>query len=213
MFTADELLDAVNAAFVETGRGFASWPDPHGDRSPLDEEYSRLTDPAKWRILGARVDAWVTALVDTHLARLERQTAIRWRTPPGPVVSRTDRLVPNARDALQVVVGRSRIGDIDDAGVTLGVGDPAVCVAWFPHCGCDACDSGSRHELDELDVLMLSIVSGAYRRLSAGDRVVTVMHDGRWSASGLLDEQSAGGVLADPSGWDEIAGRSWLRPH
>ena len=85
--------------------------------------------------------------------------------------------------------------------MTLGVGDPAVCVAWFPHCGCDACDSGSRHELDELDAHMLSIVSGAYRRLSAGDRVVTVMHDGRWSASGLLDEQSVSGVLADPSGW------------
>ena len=35
--------------------------------------------------------------------------------------------------------------------LTLGVGDPAVCIGWLPDCGCDACDSGSPNELEQLD--------------------------------------------------------------
>ncbi len=206
-----ELLAAVDAAFEATGRGMASWADPHPDRSPLAEEYSRLTDPSKWRIIGARADAWVVALVDARLAKVERSTEIRWRTLPGTVVSRTDRVVPRAAGALPLVVARSRLGAVGDAGVTLGVGDPAVCVTWLPQCGCDACDSGSQDVLDELDVNMLGIVSGAFRRLSSGDREITVIGDRRWSASGL-SHHDVNRVLADATGWDEVAGASWLHP-
>ena len=67
-----ELLAAVDVAFAVTGRGLTPWPDPHPDRSPLDEEYSRLLDPAKWRIIGARAEAWLVALVDSALAVVER---------------------------------------------------------------------------------------------------------------------------------------------
>jgi len=44
--TEQELLDAVDEAFAVTGRGLAPWPDPHPDRRPRAEEYSRLSDPA-----------------------------------------------------------------------------------------------------------------------------------------------------------------------
>ncbi|MCY3863114.1 MAG: DUF6226 family protein [bacterium] len=47
-----------------------------------------------------------------------------------------------------------------DAGVSLGVGDPAVLVLAAPDCGCDACDSGSQDALDEY---MLSVVTGSER--------------------------------------------------
>jgi len=50
-----------------------------------------------------------------------------------------------------------------DAGVSLGVGDPAVLVLAAPDCGCDACDSGSQDALDELDEYMLSVVTGSER--------------------------------------------------
>lgn len=206
-----ELLAAVDAAFEITRRGLAQWPDPHPDRSPLDVEYSRLTDPGRWRIIGARVDAWFVALVAAGLAAVERDASIRWRVNPRTVISRTDRIAPVAAGALPFIVGRSQIGDIEDAGVTLGVGDPAVCVTWFPDCGCDACDSGSQDELDHLDSHVHSIVSGAFRRLSAGDREITVIGEGRWSASGEFGRHEVGAIIADSTGWDEVAGTSWLR--
>jgi hypothetical protein len=162
------LLAAVDVAFAVTGRGPTPWPDPHPDRSPLDEEYSRLLDPAKWRIIGARAEAWLVALVSTALAVVQRDAAVGWRVEPGMDISRTDRVAPRADGALPLIAARSRLGDVDDAGVTLGAGDPATCVAWFPQCGCDACDNGSQYELDDLDRHILSIVTGTFRRLTKG---------------------------------------------
>lgn len=208
--TEAELLAAVDAAFEVTGRGLVPWPAPHPDRSPLDEEYSRVTDPSKWRIIGARADAWMVALADAGLGVGERSAAVRWQVPPGTVISRTDRLVPYAAGALPLVIARSRIEDIDDAGVTLGAGDPAVCVTWVPACGCDACDDGAQHELDQLDAAILAVVRGVFRRLWKGDREITVFGDGSWNATGL-GHRRALAVLAEPSGWDEVSGTSWLR--
>ena len=113
-----ELLAAVDAAFAVTARGLIPWPDPHPDRPPLDEEYSRVLDAAKWRIIGARAEAWLAALVDAALAVIERDASVRWRAEPGPDISRTDRVVGLAEGALPLIVARSRIGDVDDAGVT-----------------------------------------------------------------------------------------------
>lgn len=152
MVTKHELLAAVDAAFDITGRGHSSWPDPHPRMArPDEDEYSRLTSPSRWRIIGARVDAWFAAIVESGIADLERDVLVQWRDAAGPVISRTDRVVPRSRGALTLVVARSRLGDIDDAGVVLGAGDPAVCMAALPHCGCDACDSGSHSELETLD--------------------------------------------------------------
>ena len=163
--TDQELLDAVDEAFAVTGHGLAPWPDPHPDRMPRDEEYSRLSDPAKWRIVGARADAWLIALPAAGLAEVERNAAIRWEAPPGAVVSRADRLVPHVADGLPLIAARSHLGPVDDGGVTLGVGDPAVPIGWIPDCGCDACDSGSQDVLDELDDAIVGVVSGVFRRL------------------------------------------------
>jgi Family of unknown function (DUF6226) len=206
----DELLTAVDTAFAVTGRGLVPWPDPHPDRTPRDEEYSRLLDPAKWRIVGARAEAWIAAVIDTGLAVVERGAAIRWRDQPGTVISRADHVGPFAAGALGVVVARSRLGEVDDAGVTLGVGDPAVCVDWFPSCGCDACDSGSQDELDRLDESLLAVVAGTFRRLSRADRTITVIGEHRWQATGRFGRREVAAVLADPTGWDELTGVSWL---
>jgi hypothetical protein len=220
MIEVGELQAAVEAAFLRTSRGSDPWPDPYPepDRSSVPAEaYSRLTNPAKWRILGARRDAWLIALVDAGLAVVERDAAVTWKTQPGPVISHAERAVPVVSGALQLVVAHSQIGDVDDAGVVLGVGDPAECVNWFPDCGCDACDSGSHNELDHLDTHLLGIVTGAFRRLAHGDRIVTVIGDGGWSASGFgATDRRIGSqveaVLANPDGWSELSGRSWLDP-
>lgn len=209
----EELEGAVEAAFVRTSRGSTPWPDPHSDRSLMpDEAYSRLTDPAKWRILGARTDAWLIALVRAGLAIVEPDATVNWTAQRHPVISRAERVIPVAAGALELVVAHSQFGDVDDAGLVLGVGDPAECVNWFPDCGCDACDSGSQNELDHLDTDLLGIVTGSFRRLTDGERVITVIGDGGWSASGFSRRtgRRVEAVLADPHGWNELTGRSWL---
>jgi hypothetical protein len=130
--------------------------------------------------------------------------------PPGTVVSRTDRVVPYVSGGLPLVVARSQLGAVDDAGVTLGVGDPAVCVTWIPDCGCDACDSGSQDVLDELDEYVLGVVSGAFRRLWSGDREITVISSERRCASGMSGRRETDAILADPGGWHEMSGTPWI---
>jgi Family of unknown function (DUF6226) len=207
-----ELRAAVDAAFAISGGGLRSWPDPHPDRSPFEDEYSRLLDPAKWRIVGARADAWRIALVDADLAVVERNAVVSWQEKPRTVISRTDRVIPVASRALPLTVARSRLGDVDDAGVTLGLGDPAVCIGWFPECGCDACDSGSQGELDHFDEHMVVIVSGTFRRLTDDDRTITVFGEHEWQASGSFDRGEVEAIIADPRGWEELAGGPWLQP-
>ena len=210
-----DLLAAVDDTFRQTSAGLSPWPDPHPDRAPPVDAYSRLTDPARWRILGARTDAWLSTLAGAGLAVVDAGADVTWRVVQQPLITRVERVFPSAGGALDLVVGHSRLGDVDDAGVVLGLGDPAETVTWFPHCGCDACDSGSQRELDDLDTHVLSIVTGAFRRLWNGDRRITVLGAGRWEASnfGLSSRnsfQEVQAVLADPGGWDEISGRPWL---
>jgi hypothetical protein len=118
----------------------------------------------------------VVALRAAGLAEVERAgadplggTAAPWCPPI--------RLVPHLVGGLPLIVARSQLGAVDDAGVTVGVGDPAVVITWIPDCGCDACDSGSQDVLDELDEAIVGVVSGAFRRLASGDRVITVSGD------------------------------------
>lgn len=211
-----ELEAAVDSAFERTSRGLARWPDPHPNHSSKPEEtYSRYTNPARWRILAARTEAWLIALVDAGLATVERNATVTWRTQPGPRTTRAERAIPVAVGALELVVAHSQIRD-DDTQVVLGVGNPAECIERFPDCGCDACDSGSQNELDHLDNHLRGIVTGSFRRLRDGERIITVIGDG-WSASDFRPMarrtwEEVEDVLAHPEGWDELTGPSWLNP-
>lgn len=210
MITEDELRRAVDAAFVETSRGLAVWLDPHDGGERLDEEYSRVTNPAKWRIVGARADAWANASVRLGIAVVDHDVAPRWALEPSTVVTSSYRLVPLAEGALPLVVGRSRIGDVDDAGLTLGVGDPAVRYRWLPDCGCDACDWGSAGELDQVDEYVSAVILGSFRRLTRGADVIVVRRDGWWESEGLPPRSDVDRILRAPDGWNELSGTSWL---
>jgi hypothetical protein len=133
---------------------------------------------------------------------------VAWRQPVTFLLSHSVRVVPHAMGALPLVICRSGVRDVADAGVVLGAGDPAVCVSWFPHCGCDACDSGSADELDRLDEHIDAIVTGTFRRLSSRRREITVLHGHTWSATGVTGRQVER-ILADANGWDEVSGRPW----
>ena len=64
----ETLRRSMVEAFAVAGATTPSWPDPHPDgQSPLQEEYSRCLNPGKYRILGARLDAWVQTLTELGL--------------------------------------------------------------------------------------------------------------------------------------------------
>ncbi len=250
----DDLTAEVEAAFTRSSAGLERWDDPHPppERIVSDEEYSRLTNPAKWRIIGARADAWIDALVALGLATVERDADPDWVEAPATNVTRTDVVTPATQNGLPLVVCRSSIEDVPDAGVTLGVGDPVVRIAFIPDCGCDACDSGSQDVIDHLDSYIRPVVSGEFRHLHRGEQSITVLDDGRLQGSNIgmskgsrRPDEIAGGwfryqpssrpagpftaraprprvrsrdrmaeILADPTGWDERSGPSWLTgPH
>lgn len=222
------LITEVNTAFAETGSGYEPWPDPWPGRNPPDDAYSRLTTPEKWRILAARIEAWIAVLADHRAAAVERDiqraverpgdrrdvgTAVRWAAAHGPAITRIDRVVPRRSGALALIVAHTRLGDSPDTGVRLGVGDPAVEVGLFPDCGCDACDSGSQNELDHLDAHVLAVVSGRFRHLSRGGQTVSTLGHGTHSASGFTQRPNPAAVLANPKGWTEWSGDAWLALH
>jgi len=81
---------------------------------------------------------------------------------PPVVVTSCALLVPVAPGAPALALGRTRLADVDDVGVVVGAGRPSEVVAWFPHCGCDACDRGSQAELDDLDAHIASVVGRSW---------------------------------------------------
>ena len=151
---------------------------------PLEEEYSRVTNPLRWKILTARVEAWFAALDAAGLAEI-REASVDWREPPWVTVSSTFRAAPRAPGALSLAVAWNHFEETGWPGVVLGVADPAEVLAVIPDCPCDACDSGSQGALDELDEYVLGVVSGAYRKLWRGKRKITVYSKDHMSRSGF----------------------------
>jgi hypothetical protein len=204
----DELIEAVEVAFERLSFDLTRWPDPHPDRNPDDSEYERVTNAERYRIVGARAEAWAVAVAQLGLA--DSQGRVEWVEPPQTDFRRPVMIVPNAVGALPVVIARHRLGDCDDAGLTLGVGSPALPIMFLPDCGCDACDSGSQDLIDVVDEYFHAIVTGKFRRLSKGDRVITIVGDRRSCSN--INRRRTDAVLKHPENWDDITGTSWLTP-
>ena len=185
MGSVEELVVAVDAAFVETGRGLSGWPDPHPDRMPPKEEYSRVTNPQRWEILAARVDAWFKALTNAGLAEIEPEAEVVWLEPPRFPAAHTIRAMPRAPGAIPLVVATTGFQEVEWPAVAVAAGDPAAVLEVIPDCACDACDSGSQDALDVLDEYVLCVVTGAFRKLWRGKREITVYSDDHMSWSGF----------------------------
>lgn len=217
-----ELVTAVEREFARAAAGLRRWDDPHPppDRVVADDEYSRLTDPGRWRIVGARADAWVAALVGASVATASTGSTHRWTASSMPTPTREQVVLPVVARGLRLVVAHSSLGDVDDAGLVLGVVDErdrAAVITWFPDCGCDACDSGSQDEIDRLDEHVVAVVSGTFRLLdrthrSRQQRIMVLGPDG-WEARNLPGRHPralVASILDDPALWDEWSGPSWL---
>ena len=154
---------------AEVARRYAAldlpaWPAPHPDGAPpREEEYSRVTDPQRYRIAGARARVWAEVLAEAGAVVVPDPV----RGIPLDEAGRADLAVPVDR-ALRVAPPAGVDGaspwwlletdvpqDDDDGGVLpvirVAVGAPGQVHALLPDCGCDACDPGSDELLEAVD--------------------------------------------------------------
>jgi uncharacterized protein (UPF0548 family) len=213
-----DLLADVERAFAVTGADTPPWPDPHlgPDGEMLDvreEEYSRCLDPGKHRILAARAEAWAQVLTARGWAEREEVAdgdALPWLVDPYAQTHRTTVLRPHRLGAQTLLLvrtapdgetGSQDLAQSDAAlpGILVGLGDPPLPAETLPDCGCDACDSGSRDLLEQLDRIVLSIVDGSYE--------VEVSPRGRRERSSFGG--SAGSGADDPAVTAKITAGPW----
>lgn len=161
-----ELQAQVAASYDHLG--MPSWPDPHpGLASPRDEEYSRVTDPARYRIVHARARVWTDCLGDVPGVRVEA-------LPPAPLgndgppmwFDRGVRVTPARPGTLPLLLLERDVRlpghEATSAVLHVSIVEPAVALEALPDCGCDACDSGSADLLDAIDEAIGSVVAGPF---------------------------------------------------
>ena len=202
----DGLMVEVEAAFARTAAGLERWADPHPppDRVVADEEYSRLTNPSKWRIIGARADAWIDALVSEGLATVERDAdpAVQIVFIPDCGCDACDSGSQDVIDLLDSYVrpvvsgefhhlwrGRQSITVLEDGrrqSSNIGMSE------------------GSRRP-DE--------IAGGWFRYRPTSRPAGPL-TARAPRPRVRSRDRMAEILADPTGWDERSGPSWLTgPH
>lgn len=201
MVTLRDLQAQVAATYDRLGA--PAWPNPHPDGAPpRDEEYSRVTDPDRYRIVHLRARVWAETLGavpgvtveplapaplddDGRLGRFDRGVRIT-SSRPGTLP-----LLLLERDAPVLEPDAS---GRDAAGAPLpvlhiGVAEPTVGVEMLPDCGCDACDSGSDDLLRAIDETIGRVVGGPFVALRGPG----------WHATWSPDGGSSGGVGRGPN--------------
>ncbi len=167
------------------------WADPHPDRRPTAEEYSRCLDPGKYGILEARAEAWTQVLAALGLATThdvsphDRAWVGAMRDPSQWL--RVRQVDPARPEGLTLLLATTLV---DGAPYGLDVGlvgrnGMAAFLDTLPDCGCDACDSGSAGLLETMDNWVLTVARGGVVHARDATRSATRHWDGlRASGSG-----------------------------
>jgi hypothetical protein len=201
----------VDEAFARLRGGLDDWPNPHtGGASPVEDEYSRVTDPDRYRLLAARTDAWIEAVTAAGLGSAVRvdPASVRWTDEQHLPPSRTT-VLRGAPGTQPVVVGLFK----DDTFVRVGVGDPVETLGFQPDCGCDACDTGSADLLRSVDDMFVLALSGGVYVVREGSRSVAPTVDG-WRGSGSFGPDEPERWLAEAADGRRtdgvVSGDAWL---
>ena len=225
MVTVSELQAKVASRFDRLD--LPSWINPHPNMaSPREEEYSRVSDSERYRVVHSRARLWAAVLEDALGAHPHALTSGSV-APDGYSGSfdRGVRLTPGQPGALPLLLlerdAPTHSGDATLPVLDVGVGDPGVVFSSLPDCGCDACDSGSSDLLEAVDSTIGHVVGGPF----------VVLRGKRWCAQwhpegGTASNEGRGPDfkkvmdlcrrLADretvrlPRHTEALVGRSWL---
>ncbi|MDY6054530.1 DUF6226 family protein [Micrococcus sp.] len=166
MTTTDHLRAEVARRFAALD--MPSWPAPHAeDSAPAEEEYSRVSEPERYRIVIERARLWAQVLAEAGAVvvpeAVRSAPAFPWNPEEEPV-QRALRVDPPAGVAgaapwwlLESDVPQNDGGTLPVLRVA--VGRPDQVREALPDCGCDACDPGSADLLDAVDEAVLGAVS------------------------------------------------------
>lgn len=205
----DDLAARVATAFDRLG--LPAWPNPHPDgATPRDDEYSRVTDPARYTIVHARARVWAAELGALAGVRVEDLDQGGTRVTPA---------TPGALPLLLIEHETRSAESAPLAVLHVAVARPDVTVAVLPDCGCDACDWGSDDLLTAVDNAVRQVIGGPYAALRGRG----------WQADWHPEGGSSGGIGVDharavdlcrrlaagenvrlPRGTEAFVGRPWF---
>jgi hypothetical protein len=221
----DDLRDRVRTAYAALSP--PSWPDPHpGRTSPAEEEYSRVSDPHRYRITHLRAQVWTDVLSELPGVTIEELAAVReGRSGPDEWFDRGVMLTSSAPGTVPLLLLQQEVvvsaGEPALAVLQVSVVRPSMVLERWPDCGCDACDSGSDDLIEAIDETVAKVVNGP----------LVVLRGRGWQAQWDPDGGSSGGEgtgpdharvmdlcrrLADgrdvrlPAGTEAVVGRSWI---
>lgn len=159
----EALLLRVDDHFYETSEAYEEWDNPHRNIAPSEEEYSRVTNPDRFRIVTARALAWERALSGYEGATVRRpKSDLNWIVGPRFKIDRSSIIYPQRRGSMPLVFGFSvSSAELDADTCSVGAGSPPFLLGKIPDCACDACDSGSETLIERLDKWVLSVVDGS----------------------------------------------------
>lgn len=191
MSRAEDLQAEVDARWAEVDH--PAWPRPRGfTDEPAEEEYSRVSDPARYRVVYERARVWAKVLGELPGVSLEPLGSgllpvAGGDPPPAPFgYDRGTRLVcdrPRTLPLLLLERSGNAPGEAPLAVLYIAVVEPGVTLSSHPDCGCDACDDGSEAVLEAIDSEILAVVGGPFAMIRAS----------RWEARWHLDGSSSGG--------------------
>ena len=180
--------------------GMPSWPNPHPQKtSPREEEYSRVSEPDRYRIVHARAQVWAgelgavpgLAVEPLAPAPLDEGGHLGWFDRGVRLASPRPGTLP-----LLLLERDVRLPELDAslAVLHISVVEPQIAVAMVPDCGCDACDWGSLDLLRAVDRTIGTVVGGPFAALRGEG----------WHAQWHSDGGSAGGTGPCPDHADLI---------
>ncbi|MFW6599219.1 DUF6226 family protein [Propionibacteriaceae bacterium Y2011] len=230
MVGVDELRTEVSTRADRLG--LPRWPAPRPPMaSPRDEEYSRVTEPGRYRIVHERARIWTQALTEVLDVTASQLAPGTWQGLGS--LDHFDRGVrlsaalPGTLDLVLLELDVVPFGG--PAGAVLPVlgisaDRPDVSVTVQPDCGCDACDSGSADLLAAIDEPIMALIGGPYVILHA-ERWHAQWHPGGGQSSSdgdgpdhrelmqLCVRLAAGESVELPHDATALIGRSWLSSH